>query len=354
MRSLPTKKQTEKRETLGVGQRGRAAKEKAACRLAQRRTMPASARSRGHGNEVSSPPQSPPTTTGEETLLLDVNPVVRFPLLALNLALWVTGGLLMLAALWTLVDSWDWQEESRILRRFDMPGLLLSHLQLVLFAGGLALLLISSCGCVGALRENTFLLRTYSFAITMLIFVNFTLGLIVFFVPGSVKSAIRNTLSDKLVVNYRESQDIQQLVDSLQRYLRCCGMTEANYRDWDKNIYFHCATTNPSYERCSVPASCCRENVTSEGIFCARSVLNMSEYLAWFRVYSGNCPDVMHRYVREHVMAIGGACLIAVIVLAFVQMITHSVIEEIEIIRRIYDRVTEAVNAPSPEPTVSP
>ncbi|KAH9380999.1 hypothetical protein HPB48_008213 [Haemaphysalis longicornis] len=105
---------------------------------------------------------------------------------------------------------------------------------------------------------------------------------------------------------------------------------------------------NPSHERCSVPHSCCKTNSSSGGIVsikCGRNVLNMSDYDAWFVVNIGNCPDAANRYIKENVMIIGGSCLIAVILLAFVDMITNSVIDEINIIRKIYEHVNVVAEA---------
>ncbi|XP_075750502.1 tetraspanin-33-like [Rhipicephalus microplus] len=157
-----------------------------------------------------------------------------------------------------------------------------------------------------------------------------------------MKSVIKTTMSEKLVVHYRDSQDIHDLVDAIQHYLKCCGMTSRNFRDWNDNIYFHCDASNPSQEWCSVPPSCCRPESTFTGIFCGRSVLNLSDHEAWFRVHTGSCPDATNRYVKEHVMIIGGVCLVAVIVLAFIDMVTNAVIDEIDIIRKIYDHVNGA------------
>ncbi|XP_075750709.1 tetraspanin-33-like [Rhipicephalus microplus] len=295
----------------------------------------ASSRSSGLSAPVSSPQP-------ETTILLDVNPVVRCPLLLLNLLLWIVGAFFMLAGALFLVESWEFEEDERILENLDFPGTLLSHLEVLLFSFGLALFTVSSCGCVGALRENTFLLNMYSHALTLLILVNFVLGVLVFFVPGSITVVIRTTLSERLVVQYRDAPDIENLVDAVQRYLKCCGMTHRNFRDWENNIYFHCNLSNPSHERCSVPASCCRADSSYTGIFCGRDVLNLSDHEAWFRVHTGSCPDAANRFLKEHVMIIGGVCLIAVIVLAFIDMVTNAVIDEIDIIRKLYDHVRSA------------
>ncbi|KAH7938715.1 hypothetical protein HPB51_028765 [Rhipicephalus microplus] len=176
----------------------------------------------------------------------------------------------MLAAALFLVESWEFEEDERILENLEFPGTLLSHLEVLLFSFGLALFTVSSCGCVGALRENTFLLNMYSHALTLLILINFVLSVLVFFVPeqfssageeeelrahvprnrqnkfyfrdeaplgvGSITVVIRTTLSERLVVQYRDAPDIENLVDAVQRYLKCCGMTHRNFRDWENNM----------------------------------------------------------------------------------------------------------------------
>ncbi|KAL3194615.1 hypothetical protein MRX96_054064, partial [Rhipicephalus microplus] len=90
------------------------------------------------------------------------------------------------------------------------------------------------------------------------------------------------------------------------------------------------------------PPSCCRADSCYTGIFCGRDVLNLSDHEAWFRVHTGSCPDAANRFLKEHVMIIGGVCLIAVIVLAFIDMVTNAVIDEIDIIRKLYDHVRSA------------
>lgn len=53
---------------------------------------------------------------------------------------------------------------------------------------------------------------------------------------GGVKKLLDETLSEALVVHYRDTRDTQQLVDAIQRQLRCCGMTSRNFRDWNLNM----------------------------------------------------------------------------------------------------------------------
>ncbi|CAN7977807.1 unnamed protein product [Ixodes persulcatus] len=224
-------------------------------------------------------------------------------------------------------------------------SVLVVNLEATVVLFGLTLLSLSFCGCVGALRENTCLLLTYSYFITALLLLNLALGVLVFFLPTQLKRMLRSTLTRNLVVHYRDSADLQRLIDSVQVELQCCGISQKDFRDWNDNMYFNCSRSNPSSERCSVPYSCCKKNSSEQvvSLYCGQGVLNQTDYDAWFKIYTGNCVDAGHRFVRENVTLITGLCLVFVILLAFVQMVTQALVDEIIIIRRIYDRFYDRV-----------
>ncbi|KAH7937679.1 hypothetical protein HPB49_014421 [Dermacentor silvarum] len=282
---------------------------------------------------------------GDEVPLVDVNPLVRFPLLLFNLTLCLAGiGLTAVSAL-LLVQSLQWREDLQALRLGGLGGLLMSHLELALLGAGLVLSAVSCCGCVGALRENTCLLRAYSVALLCLIMTATVLGTLVLVMPAGAKRAVQRTLSATLVVHYRDSPDAQQLVDAVQRHLGCCGMTSKSFRDWNDNIYFNCSAENPSHERCSVPHSCCKNNasllakpLTAAGFHCGRGVLNMSDYEASFHINWNNCADAALRALRTHALAVCGGCLALSLGLAFLDALAHTTRSEIALIREYYAR----------------
>nr|XP_037280683.1 tetraspanin-33-like [Rhipicephalus microplus] len=283
------------------------------------------------------------TATWERDVELDVDPMVRYPLLLFNLALWSVGVLLMSVATVLLVNSELNAADAASLAKLDLSPLVVSRVEMALFVVGLALFIVTIFGCVGALRENTALLRMYSFVLVVFVVASVFGGIVVFFVPGDVRRMISKTMSLSLVIAYRDSADSEQIVDALQRQLHCCGMTDLKFRDWNTNMYFNCSAGNPSHERCSVPHSCCRRNASGmQSRHCGRGVLNETDHEAWHRVYFESCPEAAKRYIRESVALIGGCCLIAAIVFSFVDMMTESVIAEIEAIRRIYGRVRGA------------
>ncbi|XP_075553740.1 tetraspanin-33-like [Dermacentor variabilis] len=313
---------------------------------------------------------------GDEVPLVDVNPLVRFPLLLFNLTLCLAGmGLTAVSAL-LLLQSLQWREDIQALRLGGLGGLLMSHLELALLAAGLVLSAVSCCGCVGALRENACLLRAYSVALLCLIMAATVLGTLVLVMPAGAKRVVQRTLSATLVVHYRDSPDAQQLVDAVQRHLSCCGMTSKSFRDWNDNMYvpssslnglvscvivigmcqglarpsptrsyFNCSAENPSHERCSVPHSCCKSNasllakpLTAAGFHCGRGVLNMSDYEAWFHINWNNCADAALHALRTHALAVCGGCLALSLGLAFLDALAHTTRAEIALIRDYYAR----------------
>ncbi|KAH7970311.1 hypothetical protein HPB49_003009 [Dermacentor silvarum] len=260
--------------------------------------------------------------TTEATVMMDVNPYVRYPLLIMNLLIWLMGVTLLLVGAYAYVDTWTQSEIPSHSTSYNIYSMFVIKMEITVMLFGTVTMSLSFCGCVGALRENTCLLNVYSSFITALLLINLVVGLIVFFLPSQIKKLLSETFSMELIVHYRDSPDFQRLMDSIQERMQCCGISRRNFRDWNANMYFNCSRANPSSERCSVPYSCCKRNSTNQ-------------------VYTGNCLDSAHRYVRENVTIITGLCLVFVIVLAFVQMVTQALIDEILIIRRIYEKFYE-------------
>ncbi|XP_075731167.1 uncharacterized protein LOC142774582 isoform X2 [Rhipicephalus microplus] len=281
--------------------------------------------------------------TTEATIMMDVNPYVRYPLLTMNLLIWLMGLTLLLVGAYAYVDTWTQTDIPSSSTTYNIYSMFVIKMEITVMLFGTVTMSLSFCGCVGALRENTCLLNVYSSFITALLLLNLLAGLVVFFLPSQIKKLLSETFSMELIVHYRDSPDFQRLMDSIQERMQCCGISKRNFRDWNANMYFNCSRANPSSERCSVPYSCCKRNTTEQvvSLSCGRNVLNMTDYDAWFQVYTGNCLDSAHRYVRENVTIITGLCLVFVIVLAFVQMVTQALIDEIQIIRRIYEKFYE-------------
>ncbi|XP_064489616.1 tetraspanin-33-like [Ornithodoros turicata] len=157
---------------------------------------------------------------------------------------------------------------------------------------------------------------------------------------GHIKSSVKEHYFKDFIVGYRENPDYQNIVDSVQDTLRCCGMSDENFRDWNLNPYFRCEEKNPSRERCNVPYSCCRPNASSElprSTLCGAKVLTLDDQAAWERVYVRSCADAVVSGIRNRIptiMAVSMACIF-VLLLLFVSSVRLK--DEVNVMNTIYE-----------------
>uniref|UniRef100_A0A3Q2WB76 Tetraspanin-5-like n=1 Tax=Haplochromis burtoni TaxID=8153 RepID=A0A3Q2WB76_HAPBU len=114
---------------------------------------------------------------------------------------------------------------------------------LFLVVGGV-MFILGFAGCIGALRENSFLLKfvcllKFSVFLGIIFFLELTAGVLAF--------VFKDWIKDQL--NFFINNNIRW---------ECCGAFGAD--DWNLNIYFNCTDSNPSREKCGVPFSCCTKD----------------------------------------------------------------------------------------------
>ena len=147
----------------------------------------------------------------------------------LNFVLWLGGLLLMGIGVYATMDKWDSGEVFKFDTVFDV----IINIGLLVLIVGFVIFVVSLAGCIGSLRENTCLLRIFSFF--MLVF--FLLGIITSALCLTSSSSIypkkittflekEFDLSDKLISRYRDNLDYQNLIDFIQHDFRCCGLTD--------------------------------------------------------------------------------------------------------------------------------
>ncbi|EEC08813.1 conserved hypothetical protein [Ixodes scapularis] len=201
---------------------------------------------------------TPDVGLSEMTLVLDVNPYVRYSLVSFNILFWLLGLGFIFTGVYAYFDSLDqsarvrqedlkccglsdksfrdWNDNMYFncsrsnpsyercsvphsfneLMNYGRRSVMLVNIETTVTVVGAVLVSVSFCGCVGALRENTCLLSTYSHVVTALLLLNLILGLLVFFLPSQVKRTLRSTLSSNLVLHYRDNPDLQWIIDSIQ------------------------------------------------------------------------------------------------------------------------------------------
>lgn len=179
----------------------------------------------------------------------EISPLIKYLLFIANVLLWLVGFALF------GIGIYAWIEKDTFARLSNMSIGILLDPAFIFLVVGLFVFVIGFCGCVGALRENTNLLLMFSFALGIIFFAELALGILIFMYKDKVKNEINQNLT-LMIKNYRDDEDLQDLIDWIQRdWLKCCGIAMPD--DWDKNIYFKCTKDDPWIESCGVPPSCC-------------------------------------------------------------------------------------------------
>uniref|UniRef100_A0A673WVG9 Tetraspanin n=1 Tax=Salmo trutta TaxID=8032 RepID=A0A673WVG9_SALTR len=169
----------------------------------------------------------------------------------------------------------------------------------ILIVVGVVMFFITFCGCIGALRENIHLLKTFSFSLTLVFLTQLAIA---------VLDALGKFVN-KAIVHYRDDLDLQNLMDYIQREFKCCGWN--NYTDWSWNLYFNCTQGNPSSERCAVPYSCCTP-VPGEVVIntmCGFGVQTQNYLEATKSIYPVGCADSAVLWIESHLLLVGALAL---------------------------------------------
>ena len=130
----------------------------------------------------------------------------------------------------------------------------------ILMGVGSVIGIIGFAGCYGAIRENHFTLKLFSYLLVLLLIAEIALGLWLYFAHFSLSKFLQDFLNN-ILDKYQEDKDVMELIDKVQRKYECCG--SKSYKDWF-NSEWNKQQQNKSVEYWvnSVPQSCCLSNTT--------------------------------------------------------------------------------------------
>lgn len=236
-----------------------------------------------------------------------ISPCVKYMIFMLNFLFWLFGGLLIGIGIYAFHDKWRGTGIIRVNTIYDI----LLDISLVLIIFGGVVFVVSFAGCVGALRENTCLLRFYSLCLLIFFLLEMAIAIIGFVFPHTMQSVVEESFTDKIIHKYRENDDLRNFIDFAQKEFHCCGLSSEGYKDWTMNEYFNC--TSPSSEKCGVPYSCCINTTNISGglinIMCGYNVQNLSVAEASKKVWTSGCIEVVRAYAERNLYTIAGVAL---------------------------------------------
>ena len=220
---------------------------------------------------------------------------VKYFMFFMNVLFWVISCLILAIAVYAMLEKQDIY--GQISRLATDPAALLLAIGLIIFV-------ISFAGCLGALRENKCLLKFYAGLLALMLLLEIAAAILGYVYSGKVKNEMHNTFT-MMIDNYLDDPDLQLVIDSVQKELKCCGSEK--YTDWERNIYYNCSS--PAVERCGVPYSCCiADEVNSQ---CGFGALRLKESAVVNVIYTQGCLKGVEDWFRSNLvlMASIAACL---------------------------------------------
>ncbi|XP_030563081.1 tetraspanin-33-like [Drosophila novamexicana] len=237
-----------------------------------------------------------------------VSSCVKYMIFILNFMFWLFGGLLLGIGVYAFKDKWE--EANGWVKLENIYDVVL-NISLVMIITGIVIFVVSFAGCLGALRENTCLLKFYSMCLLIFFLMEMAIAIICFVFPQNMNSFLEDQFTDKIIHSYRDDPDLQNFIDFAQQEFKCCGLSNAGYQDWSKNEYFNCSS--PSVEKCGVPYSCCM-NATdiSSGlvnIMCGYGVQEHSVAAASKLIWTSGCIEIVRVWAERNLYTIAGIAL---------------------------------------------
>ncbi|XP_051275185.1 tetraspanin-17 [Dicentrarchus labrax] len=229
----------------------------------------------------------------------EVSCCVKYFLFGFNILFWLLG------AAFLGIGLWAWAEKgvlSNLSSITDLGGF--DPVWLFIVVGGV-MFILGFAGCIGALRENTFLLKFFSVFLGLIFFLELTAGILAFVFKDWIKDQL-NFFINNNVKAYRDDIDLQNLIDFAQEYWSCCGAHGSD--DWNLNIYFNCTELNPSRERCGVPFSCCIKDPAEDVINtqCGYDVRLQGELDRQKYIYTKGCVGQFEKWLQDNLIIVAG------------------------------------------------
>uniref|UniRef100_A0A3Q2HJJ1 Eukaryotic translation initiation factor 4E family member 1B n=1 Tax=Equus caballus TaxID=9796 RepID=A0A3Q2HJJ1_HORSE len=223
----------------------------------------------------------------------------KYFLFGFNIVFWVLG------ALFLAIGLWAWGEKgvlSNLSALTDLGGL--DPVWLFVVVGGI-MSVLGFAGCIGALRENTFLLKFFSVFLGLIFFLELATGILAFVFKDWIRDQL-NLFINNNVKAYRDDIDLQNLIDFAQEYWSCCGARGPN--DWNLNIYFNCTDLNPSRERCGVPFSCCVRDPAEDVLNtqCGYDVRLKLELEQQGSIHTKGCVGQFEKWLQDNLIVVAG------------------------------------------------
>uniref|UniRef100_A0A8K9Y6R6 Tetraspanin 5a n=1 Tax=Oncorhynchus mykiss TaxID=8022 RepID=A0A8K9Y6R6_ONCMY len=261
----------------------------------------------------------------------EVSCCIKYFIFGFNIIFWLLG------VAFLGIGLWAWNEKgvlSNISSITDLGGF--DPVWLFLVTGGV-MFILGFAGCIGALRENTLLLKFFSVFLGIIFFLELTAGVLAFVFKDWIKDQLNFFINNNIRA-YRDDIDLQNLIDFTQEYWECCGAFGAD--DWNLNIYFNCTDTNPSREKCGVPFSCCTKDPAEDVINtqCGYDVRAKTDAEQKTYIHVKGCVPQFEKWLQDNLTVVAGIFIGVALLQIFGICLAQNLVSDIEAVRASWAR----------------
>uniref|UniRef100_S4RW91 Tetraspanin n=1 Tax=Petromyzon marinus TaxID=7757 RepID=S4RW91_PETMA len=238
----------------------------------------------------------------------------------------------LVGAAFLAIGLWAWAEKgvlSNLSSITDLKGFDPVWLFIVV---GTVMFILGFAGCIGALRENTYLLKFFSTFLGLIFFLELTAGVLAFVFKDWLRDQLNFFIYNN-VKAYRDDIDLQNLIDFAQDYWQCCGAHGP--LDWDENIYFNCSIKNRSREKCGVPFSCCVKDPAEDVVNtqCGYDVRLKTELDQQSYIYTKGCVTQFEKWLQNNLILVAGIFIGIALVQIFGICLAQNLVGDVEAVK---------------------
>lgn len=215
--------------------------------------------------------------------------IAKFILFAINFCVWAAGIILI------AVGAYAMAEASKFSYLFGEEDTLTTVAGLMVGVG-VIIFIVGFCGCCGAVKQSTCLLKIYFALILLVIVLEFIAAIMAFVYQDTLTDIVTDQFTQAIEMDYngQPKNVATETIDQVQMEFMCCGANGT--ADWAMSEY----AVNNSV---AVPPSCCMVE-TAE---CNAGQPGMPTKLSG--LYEDGCVDAFTAWLKSNYVMIGGVCI---------------------------------------------
>lgn len=227
--------------------------------------------------------------------------LLKYLVVLVNLIFWLAGLAVIVLSTWMLTDPTFYvsitQDETSY-----YTGIY------IFLAVGALMFIVGFLGCCGALKESPCMLVSFFCFLLIIVVAEIAAGAWAYNNSDRLQEIVRDTVKSTVQEEYGFVDTRTKTFDEIQRGLQCCGANGP--RDWagskfnkgDRNILD--LTVSSLVQVYKIPASCCREGVSSDLCDSIRN-LGVSAHVPG-TIYPEGCVDKLIDTLKKHISIVLG------------------------------------------------